>query len=282
MIARNNGAFVFDGPGANTASGTISITSGSSFTLWGEDGHPFTLFENNGTVTVDQTSKLTIAQRITGTGNIDVAGQLSLRSSQRIYGQPSISAALKLHPTSSVTIEMGMLGATRFQDKLLSSGPLTLDGTLHVDLDNLILPLPGEVFEVITYTSRIGMFDQITTDSNAHLFVPTYTAGALLLTVEATFIGDADLDGDVDLNDLTRLAANYGTQTAATWLTGDFDQDGDVDLADLAILAENYGPGSAQAMVDFHEYHAVPEPAWLGFIATFAVLHGRRRSYSRR
>ncbi len=53
--------------------------------------------------------------------------------------------------------------------------------------------------------------------------------------------GDADLDGDVDLNDLALLLASYGTASGATWGQGDFDQDGDVDLSDLSLMLANYG-----------------------------------------
>ncbi|HUU59189.1 MAG TPA: hypothetical protein VMZ50_06580, partial [Phycisphaerae bacterium] len=40
--------------------------------------------------------------------------------------------------------------------------------------------------------------------------------------------GDADLDGDVDLDDLTIVGTYYGTETGATWAMSDFDGDGDV------------------------------------------------------
>jgi hypothetical protein len=56
--------------------------------------------------------------------------------------------------------------------------------------------------------------------------------------------GDADCDGDVDLDDLAALLAHYGTTSGATWGEGDCDADGDVDLTDLAALLANYGTGA--------------------------------------
>lgn len=92
--------------------------------------------------------------------------------------------------------------------------------------------------------------------------------------------GDADVDGDVDLSDLGRLATSYGVGSGGTWLSGDFDLDGDVDLADLGVLASHYGAGSAQAFADFQVLQGVPEP--MAIVSTIAlcklalILHGRR------
>ncbi|MFQ5807326.1 MAG: hypothetical protein ACE5I3_12835, partial [Phycisphaerae bacterium] len=55
------------------------------------------------------------------------------------------------------------------------------------------------------------------------------------------FPGDLDYDSDVDLSDLARLLANYGTTGGASYEDGDLDGDGDVDLTDLVGLLSNYG-----------------------------------------
>ena len=55
----------------------------------------------------------------------------------------------------------------------------------------------------------------------------------------AKLMGDADLDGNVDLEDFHILKTNFGTGT--TWAEGDFDEDGDVDLDDFYILKINFG-----------------------------------------
>ena len=55
--------------------------------------------------------------------------------------------------------------------------------------------------------------------------------------VQATLrLGDATLDGQVDLTDLTVLAGNWQS-TGKTFADGDFNGDGNVDLTDLTILA---------------------------------------------
>ena len=62
--------------------------------------------------------------------------------------------------------------------------------------------------------------------------------------------GDADLDRDVDDDDVAALAANWQTPSGATWAMGDFNDDGAVNDIDATLLATNWtGPLAA-----------VPEP----------------------
>ncbi len=58
-----------------------------------------------------------------------------------------------------------------------------------------------------------------------------------------TLGGDADLTGDVTLDDFTRLAAGFGL--GSTWANGDFDYDGAVSLNDFTTLAANFGQAIA-------------------------------------
>ena len=75
------------------------------------------------------------------------------------------------------------------------------------------------------------------------------TVDADSLIVRTTLSGDADLDGSVGLNDLIRLANNYGSATGKDWSDGDFDYNGAVDLNDLIRLANNYGSAFAAGEV---------------------------------
>jgi hypothetical protein len=65
---------------------------------------------------------------------------------------------------------------------------------------------------------------------------------ALRLVTDAlgTRPGDADLDGNVDFDDLVTLANRFG-QRATSWAEGDFDGSGDVAFADFVLLANNFG-----------------------------------------
>jgi hypothetical protein len=55
------------------------------------------------------------------------------------------------------------------------------------------------------------------------------------ILVKYTYYGDADLSGDVTLDDFTQFLNGYQTQSPATnnWLNGDFDFSGSVTLDDF-------------------------------------------------
>ncbi len=67
------------------------------------------------------------------------------------------------------------------------------------------------------------------------------TVSASSSIVKYTYYGDANLDGQVDISDLGRLATNW--QTSAVWSQGDFDYSGFVDISDLGKLATNWQAG---------------------------------------
>ncbi|MEQ9453990.1 MAG: hypothetical protein RLN76_05275 [Phycisphaeraceae bacterium] len=79
-----------------------------------------------------------------------------------------------------------------------------------------------------------------------------------------TFLGDSNLDGNVDLIDLSALASNFGG--TAGWAGGNFNTDTVVDLIDLSLLASNFGSTTA-----------IPEPAAISLLGLGALAIGRRR-----
>jgi hypothetical protein len=80
----------------------------------------------------------------------------------------------------------------------------------------------------------------------------------------AALPGDANLDGTVDINDLTTVLANYN-QTGMTWADGDFIGTGTVDINDLGIVLANYNTTLGTGLA------AVPEPSCVALLGVGTV-----------
>jgi uncharacterized protein YjbI with pentapeptide repeats len=87
-----------------------------------------------------------------------------------------------------------------------------------------------------------------------------YTTGAVSLTI---LEGDANLDGTVNINDLSKLLANYD-KTGLQWADGDFDNNGTVDISDLSKVLANYDKSVGMSASGIR---AVPEPGTLALLA---------------
>jgi hypothetical protein len=95
-----------------------------------------------------------------------------------------------------------------------------------------------------------------------------------------TRYGDANLDGQVNLGDFNRLAANFGS-TTAVWTRGDFNYDGNVNLADFNLLAGQFGQSALGPDVTPEDWAnlaaAIPEPTGLAMLGAGAATLVRRR-----
>jgi hypothetical protein len=224
---------------------------------------------------------LTFSGYVKGVGtfsNVNFTGTFSPGLSPTILPAGNIGFA----NSSVIEIELGGTTAGSGYDQIQSDGTMALDGTLAISLINAFTPVAGNSFQILTFQSRTGNFDDVTGDYFGQgLFLkPVFTSSTLTLLTTQAGIGDSDLDGDIDLNDLSALAGSYGANhPAIDWLNGDFDHDNDVDLNDLSSLAAHYGSGEAQAFADFAAIVSVPEPSLCG-MATLAIVPGlamRRR-----
>ena len=80
--------------------------------------------------------------------------------------------------------------------------------------------------------------------------------------------GDANLDGTVDINDLTIVLSHFGGSGMA-WDSGDFNGDGNVDVNDLTIVLANFGSRLSAPPASLA---AVPEPCALALVLGAALL----------
>jgi hypothetical protein len=83
------------------------------------------------------------------------------------------------------------------------------------------------------------------------------TADSILL--KYTYYGDIDMNGQVDADDLTVFANNFGRRSGATQVDGDIDFNGTVDADDLTVFANNFRKGIGSPLGSAN-VQAVPEP----------------------
>ena len=104
--------------------------------------------------------------------------------------------------------------------------------------------------------------------------------GDASVLVKLTRLGDANVDGIVDISDLGKLAS--GWQSLGLWDNGDFNYDGFIDISDLGLLASNWGQSNAglnQALSSLGlPGVSVPEPSTVGLLLVGFVLAATRRS----
>ena len=82
---------------------------------------------------------------------------------------------------------------------------------------------------------------------------------SIMLSLPQAVPGDANLDGKVDINDLTIVLAHYNRRLSMNWGTGDFTGSGKVDINDLTIVLAHYNQTAGTAA----SFSAVPEPGSL-------------------
>ena len=245
-----------------------AINNGATFTGNGS-------LRNAGASTLDINGTASVGVHVYNAGTIRAGGgngnvgSISLRS---------ITSAA----SSTLAVDIGGAGAGTHFDRIEVTNGATLDGTLALTTLNNYSPAYLASHEVIHAGGNgiSGTFDTITGGqvTPTKFWAVTYDADSVFATMARP--GDANLDGQVNLQDFNILAGHFG-QGGGTWQSADFTGDGQVNLMDFNLLAGNFGisasgpdalPGAWAAVAQ-----SVPEPQFAGAFALAGVLSSVRR-----
>jgi autotransporter-associated beta strand protein len=268
----------------------------------------------------------TIGLTKVGAGTLTLSGNNTYAGGTVVNGGTLVAANADALGAGGLTVnDTGTARAQAGLPKALSIASVTTAGSGHLDItDNAMVvrgSTPAAVTALITSGFNGGAWtgpginsSTAAADANG-LTAIGYAAnsdygasdfhGVTGLTasdvlVRFTYYGDADLSGDVTLDDFTQFLNGYQSQTPATnnWLNGDFDYSGTVTLDDFSQFLYGYqnqgaplsaleaminsapGLSSADRAMMLAAVEAVPEPgsfAALALAGASALLAGRRR-----
>jgi hypothetical protein len=148
-------------------------------------------------------------------------------------------------------------------------------GTIDV-MENLYVPTLGP-----------GQYELIVSGMAVVPFTTEYGLAWRFATSTPPIPGDVNLDGSVNLMDLSILQKNFGQSNRIIWTDGDMNGDGTVNRSDLLALVNNFGVGGTIAVgADLDEAlklagfapAAVPEPstAWAAVLFAFFIRRACR------
>ena len=267
---------------------------------------PRTSLSFGGPVTL--TTGATLATRgagsVTFNGTIGGAGSLEFRGGRvNVAGNVDVSS-VAVHPAARVA--MAQTGNLVLRTNRLQIGVGSIGSSLDLANNKMIVDYTGtsplaDVRAQITSAyaggawTGLGLTSSLA-NSNTH-GLGYGEAAAVFTTFPATFggqpvddtsvlvaytrYGDANLDGQVNLQDFNRLANAFGATGTAVWTQGDFNYDGNVNLQDFNRLALNFGLSAGGPSVTPQDWSdlaaAIPEPALGSGAAALALATLRRR-----
>jgi autotransporter-associated beta strand protein len=211
--------------GANTYTGPTTVRTGTLLAM-----NTTGSATSGGVVTVDP------GATIGGTGAI--AGDVVLAGATVAPGASAGTltvGGLGMDAASTMAIEIGGNQAGEF-DRLVSTGPVTLGGTLDASLINGYPLQEGDVFEIVSAPSISGVFDTVNIGPNLELEITGTTVTLSAINIAPACEADLDGSGTVDGADLGLLLGAWGGAGAA-----DLNGDGAVDGADLGLLLGAWG-----------------------------------------
>ena len=266
----NDGALVID-PAANLTASVLS----NEFT---------------GTITAAGRVTLAGTSPSTNIGTINISGPFQTAAGLINYASLTLSGAQSWSPSATFTNDAGFatfaspakLAALTINGgsvDLTATGKLIVQSTA-VTKSTLLASLRNDIATHALTSSTIPANFGLALVDNAITSFSTFgnlpvDPNSLLLSPE--LLGDTNVDGKVDLTDLSTVLNNFGS-TTPNWTSGNFDNQPTIDLTDLSDVLNNFGATSPTASVPTAPAIPTPEPASLALLSGAALaLLARRR-----
>lgn len=173
-------------------------------------------------------------------------------------------SATNVHYVSAVLT--GSNGEIDFNNMGFTGTRSTLRGDFNNDtlINHLDVNLLATEIRSMQHTAKY--------DLNNDTFANNLDFEIMITDVLSTFFGDANLDGTVNIQDLSLLASAFGN--SGGWELGNFNTDNIINIQDLSLLASNFGmPLSPPAV----ESSPIPTPSSLSLLALSAIILFKRR-----
>ncbi|MGN6371156.1 MAG: beta strand repeat-containing protein [Phycisphaerae bacterium] len=236
--------------GGSLQTPSIFVGPTGLFSRTGGSLNPTNLFLTPGTAFFHDVNTQLASLNFNGTLN-NWAGKLDLTNTKLVL-QPTPAAK----PAALANAQNQALFGRTHNAGITDS---TLPPTMAVAvIDNAALPMP------------LTTFGGIPVDANSIL-------------ISQELLGDANIDGRVDLTDLSIILNNFGQSTPA-WTDGNFDGASAINLTDLSDVLNNFGltNRAASSQLPFTNYQLpaapAPEPTSLAALLPIAFLRRSRRN----
>lgn len=198
---------------------------------------------------------------------------------------PSAAASVIFAPSVAMGLDTIGLGSDNINSLVVWEDPAGAIGFADPGLDVALFTLSsgsgsraafGLTGSEVFITDFTGVFATFAFDFDLGLVGGAGAAapGDGIDALEVMAVGDANLDGLVNIGDLTLLAGNFGVAPGPlAWTQGDFNNDGVINIGDLTLLAGSFGFSTAPSTT------TVPEPASLLLLTLGATAIVRRNRH---
>ena len=263
--------FTKNGIGALTISGSQNYGAGASFTAaagtttFASDAGPSTaslvILLNGGNVNFSSSQHLANLTLTTGTATV-LAGTTKTNGLTLSGSTNNWTSTLALN-TNKLIVEATAPTKAAVFTTLQNQTAYGAKHSSGITTSTLPTNMSVAVIDNAALSPSLSTFGGISVDSNS-------------LLVSPELLGDANIDGHIDLTDLSTILNNFGAATSA-WTSGNFDGALTIDLTDLSDVLNNFGLSNPNANVA-QPLFAVPEPASLdSLVLGVAALAGRRQ-----